>query len=506
MAYTWQPSNDTHGFDYWLARGLQLKDDEQFVESSDCFDKAISLQPLNVDAWLGQAEAFFWQDRFQESYNCATYVTSFAPRTKGAWMAKGDSLMKLGRLSDAIDAYNSVLQLDPSDWEAYQGVGVCYFDLGQFGSALTSQQHAIDLLPAANRQSSLPPLLVEKGKALVELGRIDEALESYDEAIGLSATPSPIALIFKCRALFIKAEIEDRKRRQSGKHIFELIVKELDRIDEVDRDVHWWALRGNTFCYLDDCKTSLICHNTALELDPTNVSYKIAIANDKYYLGQLKEAAKLVEECLAAMPTSRPDLDLLELQSKIYGDLSAQNPTNKSILKKFDKSEKHLRKLKKTATPKAPRSPKRTGAATAEAPMATSGPITVIQTSNGADDSDMVVVDEPAVTIKMFSTALFNPPPSAPLPPALAPPAHRPHVNHVTSTTTTHQPQPLLPPAIKEKGKRKHAEITEPSIPISPKRRKTTLIVKQMMVHFVILGLPLVGAKPLLTEKSPRCG
>ncbi len=83
----------------------------------------------------------------------------------------------MGRLIEAAALYREVLQQNPENHDAHYFLGVAEFQSGSFASALTSFDSAVALKP------DNVGFYLGQGSALQQLGRLDEALQTYDRAL-----------------------------------------------------------------------------------------------------------------------------------------------------------------------------------------------------------------------------------------------------------------------------------------------------------------------------------
>ena len=123
-----------------------------------CFDKAIEIEPKNVDAWYQKGSWYnSWLHNEEEKIECFLEVTKLDPKHKAVWFdlanAYGSSVGK------AVKCYDKATALLPTDAKEkrYDEHGRYYFFDRWYGKAYL----------------------------LSELGRHEEALKCYDEAIAL---------------------------------------------------------------------------------------------------------------------------------------------------------------------------------------------------------------------------------------------------------------------------------------------------------------------------------
>ena len=120
-------------------------------------------------------------------------------KTKTPWIDGATALAQRGCLDEAVYCCDKELLLDPRNRKAYQLKTVCLNDLGRFHEALES----LEKLTGIGPQDDADPFpLVGRGYALMGLGRYEESVNFFDEA--LKVTPGmKDAMIYKGMALYL---------------------------------------------------------------------------------------------------------------------------------------------------------------------------------------------------------------------------------------------------------------------------------------------------------------
>ncbi len=118
---------------------------------------------------------------------------------KTPWIDGATALAQRGCLDEAAYCCDRELLLDPQNRRAHQLKAVCLNDLGRFHEALESLEKLTGLGP---QDDADPFPLVGRGYALMGLGRYEESVKYFDEA--LQVTPGmKDALIYKGMALYL---------------------------------------------------------------------------------------------------------------------------------------------------------------------------------------------------------------------------------------------------------------------------------------------------------------
>ena len=79
------------------------------------FDRAIGLDPQDVNGQLGKGMALYKQGKYDEALNCFDKALEPEPQAPLNWYRKSIILNALGRTSEANKAYAKAKELDPSE-------------------------------------------------------------------------------------------------------------------------------------------------------------------------------------------------------------------------------------------------------------------------------------------------------------------------------------------------------------------------------------------------------
>jgi len=95
---------------------------------------------------------------------------------------RGNAHFKGGKWEDAIAEYTEAIKLDGTQHSFYSNRSACYASLDKFDEALKDGEKCIELKP------DWPKGYSRKGLALFKLGKIKDALETYDEGLKQDST------------------------------------------------------------------------------------------------------------------------------------------------------------------------------------------------------------------------------------------------------------------------------------------------------------------------------
>src|SRR3569833_4292235 len=89
-----------------------------------------------------------------------------------------------GRLREAVGLYQEVLRAAPNDAEAMQRLGATLAQLGQFEEGAHLMATSLELRP------DRPQVLLNLARALISLGRPEDALQCPNRAVALDGAAS----------------------------------------------------------------------------------------------------------------------------------------------------------------------------------------------------------------------------------------------------------------------------------------------------------------------------
>ena len=140
-------STDENDVNFWFNKGHTLYEQGRFLESIDCYNKAIQINPHYVDAYNNKGLGFFMLNRYQEALDCYSKALEINPTSKRVWFNKGMSLKQLGRQGEAVDCFDNAIQLDPNLDSVWVYKGICHYSLGQYEVARQSYDKALQTNP-----------------------------------------------------------------------------------------------------------------------------------------------------------------------------------------------------------------------------------------------------------------------------------------------------------------------------------------------------------------------
>jgi tetratricopeptide (TPR) repeat protein len=156
---------------------------KEFLGSAIAFKKAEALAPLDERSRFTLAMSYVVLGRRDWARPELRQLSQSAPRNPLYlyWAARLD--YDDGKYAAAVDGLLQTIALDPRFVKAHDNLGLCYEALGRDDDAMRSYQEAVRLNREAAPRSPWPPLNL--GLLLARLDRLDEAEPLFRESVRL---------------------------------------------------------------------------------------------------------------------------------------------------------------------------------------------------------------------------------------------------------------------------------------------------------------------------------
>jgi adenylate cyclase len=139
------------------AKFYEPRSKTEIAQAKDLFDRALRLDPDNVDAMIGKAwclaiaASFRWSASVAEDKKIATDLIgralSKSPANALAYVVKGDTLRIFGSPEEALPQYDAALEINPNFPVAYASKGIALILSGRAREAFSPLQLALRLSP-----------------------------------------------------------------------------------------------------------------------------------------------------------------------------------------------------------------------------------------------------------------------------------------------------------------------------------------------------------------------
>jgi tetratricopeptide (TPR) repeat protein len=112
-----------------------------------CYDKAIEIDPNDIEAWYNKGRALYYLERYEEAIECCDRALKINPRDGMALIEKGDFLRKLGKYEEATKCYHMAkeLELIHPPYMRWNEKGWDLFSLGRYDLAIKCYDKALEI-------------------------------------------------------------------------------------------------------------------------------------------------------------------------------------------------------------------------------------------------------------------------------------------------------------------------------------------------------------------------
>ncbi|CAM9587326.1 unnamed protein product, partial [Choristocarpus tenellus] len=158
-----------------------------------CFDRAVKLNPEIRGA--GEALAALYLQNGQETLALALFrkCAELSVSCHWAWAGLGRSGMLKGELAEAAGQLQQAIRGCPTSWSYWSDLGWCYHSEGKLQAALKAYTRAEELLMHEDQDGGMVckdlgafvRVKTQVGTIQRQLGRVDEAVESFASALSL---------------------------------------------------------------------------------------------------------------------------------------------------------------------------------------------------------------------------------------------------------------------------------------------------------------------------------
>lgn len=171
---------------YWINKGNDLVESGSFEEALTDYNKAIQIDPENLDAWNRKAEILYSLDlqAYIKVLNLSEMRLAKNPQDARAWQAQSVALASLGRQEEANQSLQKALEIYDQEIRENPENDTAWFYKAELTANRTEALVAYDKVIELNGSMKVYALLT-KGNILLNLGKSDEAIAAVDKAIQL---------------------------------------------------------------------------------------------------------------------------------------------------------------------------------------------------------------------------------------------------------------------------------------------------------------------------------
>jgi choline-sulfatase len=173
---------DSFEVHYYLGRAYTAL--RRWRDAAAEYERAAGKLPSSADAWRGLGESRVELRDWRGAEQAFSRLVSIAPKDAMAQMQLGEVYRDMGRMADAARAMRAALDLDSRPAQYWNALGTV---LGA-GREMRDAERAFG--EAATREPDNPLYAYNRGLALQQLGRQDEAVTELRRAAALGSAPA----------------------------------------------------------------------------------------------------------------------------------------------------------------------------------------------------------------------------------------------------------------------------------------------------------------------------
>jgi Tfp pilus assembly protein PilF len=120
---------------------------DNYEDKRRMYDKALTLDPLYLDAWIQKGFALDRMGKSREALDCYDKALEIDPENIGVKCLKGFAFNNLREFEKSIESYDEVLKINPKDVFSLYQKGSALENLGRYGEAMQCYDKALDIDP-----------------------------------------------------------------------------------------------------------------------------------------------------------------------------------------------------------------------------------------------------------------------------------------------------------------------------------------------------------------------
>ncbi|MGC8725762.1 MAG: tetratricopeptide repeat protein [Thermoplasmata archaeon] len=202
-----------------------------------------------------------------------------------------------GKYYDALSVYELISSTSTNNIVAIEGMAKCYYGLKNYNKVVETIDHALQI------SSDNAELWVMRGDSLTELGRYEDALNSYKEAIFQKG--NDFNLIKKVFTLQIKINKKDEA------------IESINKLVELNKTPENLMLKGDLLMQLSKYDEAINVFNECITAKPDYIEAKIKIAE---CMDMGKKYKDLIPVCKDILKVDPKNIKILNIYSKALAE------------------------------------------------------------------------------------------------------------------------------------------------------------------------------------------
>jgi tetratricopeptide (TPR) repeat protein len=297
---------------------------KRYEEALAAFDQAIQLKSSDPLAYNNKGRALYALKRYEEALAAFEQALQLYHNYANAHNGKGEVLCALKRYEEALAAFDQAIRLNETHAFAYNNRGIILLGLNRYEEALAAFDQAYKYGPQGNsykragharrlddRRVPMNRFLYERtiqispnyatindnrGKALLALGRYEEALAAFEQALYMQSYDNRSADSLHSKGLVLYA----LKRYEEALAAYDWGI----RVDANCASIY--TDKGNTLFMLKHYEEALAVFEQALFIEPSDAYAYNGKALMLFNLKRYDEALAVYEQVIQMDPTFTP--------------------------------------------------------------------------------------------------------------------------------------------------------------------------------------------------------
>jgi tetratricopeptide (TPR) repeat protein len=159
--------------------GRALLEKGQVLKALDEFQKALGINPSNVDARNNLGNALFQRGKLDEAVAQYQKALEINPNHPQIHYNFGNALLQKGEFDEAVAQFQRALEINPGYADAHYNFGNALLRKGKLDEAVAQFQRALEINPGyADARNNL-------GVALVQKGQLEDGIAQFQEVLRL---------------------------------------------------------------------------------------------------------------------------------------------------------------------------------------------------------------------------------------------------------------------------------------------------------------------------------
>ena len=164
--------------DQWIEKGEKLYKQHDYDGASRAFQKAIAINPDNVEAWNSLGIVFNDVRNRNKAIECFKKAIAIDANYSKAWVNLGSIYHTLNNTAKSIECYQKAIAIDDKDAIIWNNLGLVYYsDLKDYAKAIECYQKTVNINPYDDFY------WVQLGKAYYYGKNLPQALKTFRKAL-----------------------------------------------------------------------------------------------------------------------------------------------------------------------------------------------------------------------------------------------------------------------------------------------------------------------------------